>query len=240
MEFKDYLSDFGEWLKKHKKYNKNVVSSRISNVKALSEQYDILKEYSTDECESILDELQYSRKDTEPKTSIVINGDYYNALATYRNALRLAVEYLKHIGYGAPAVPKATSAKFVGDFDEFKRYVGPKCRNEVNIFCKSERAKHHGICEYCGKKAVLQSAHIKERPVIIQEILDNHYRTGLGMNIYEVPLDEFFVKFKDAHMPIPDHIFFLCKDCHDELDKKHSISVADIQVKRSGSKSPGE
>jgi hypothetical protein len=182
----------------------------------------------------VLDELQYSRKDAEPKTSVVINGDYYNGLATYRNALRLFVEYLKCIGYVAPNTTSVAAAKYVGGFEEFKRYVGPKCRNEVNIFCKSEREKHNGICEYCGQKAVLQSAHITERPVIIKNILDHNYQLAKGVDAYEVPLEEFFAKFKEAHMPIPEHIFFLCKKCHDALDKDNSITVDDIKKKRSG------
>lgn len=41
----------------------------------------------------------------------------------------------------------------------------------------------------------------------------------------------------EAHMPIPDHIFFLCKACHDKLDKDHSITITDIKSKRSGTKS---
>ena len=228
----NYLGQFGIWLKDAKRYDKKTVSSRVSNVRFLFEYYDILKEYAIDECESVLDELQYSRADVEPKTAVVINGDYYNGLATYKRAMRLFVEFLKDIGYVAPTVTVATSAKFIGGFDEFKRYVGPKCRNEVNIFCKSEREKYNGICEYCGKKTILQSAHIEERPVIIKNILDNNYRIGAGADMYEVPLEEFFVKFKDAHMPIPDHIFFLCKNCHDELDKRHTITIADIKNRR--------
>ena len=229
--FNDYLGDFGEWLKNCKKYDKKTVSSRVSNVRSLAEYYDILKEYSINECESVLDELRYSRKDAEPKTSVAIKGDYYNGLATYRSALRLFVEYLKQIGYVNPNATTA-AAKYVGGFEEFKRYVGPKCRNEVNIFCKSEREKHNGICEYCGQKAVLQSAHITERPLIIKDILDQNYQLVKGVDSYEVPLEEFFAKFKEAHMPIPDHIFFLCKNCHDGLDKHNTISVAKILSKR--------
>lgn len=230
----DYLSQFGEWLQKYKNQKKRTANSRVSNIRTIAEYYDILKEYSLDECQYVLDELQYTRADEEPKTSIIIDGDYYNGLATYRSALRLFVEFLKYIRYIAPATTTVASAKFVGTFEEFKRYVGPKCRNEVNIFCKGEREKHKGICEYCGGKAVLQSAHIKERPVIIKEILDSHYRIGVSLDTYEVKLEEFFEKFKNAHMPIRDHIFFLCKDCHDALDKNHSITVNDIKNKRSG------
>ena len=229
--FNDYVIQFKDWLKTNKNQKKNTISSRASNIKVVGEYYDILKEFSIDECQGILDDLQYTKNDDEPKTSIIIEGNYYNGLATYRQALRLFVEFLKYINYTAPVAVNTSFAKFVGSFDDFKRYVGPKCRNEVNIFCKSEREKHHGICEYCGQKHVLQSAHIKERPVIIKEILDQNYQ--IGPDFYEVTLEDFFVEFKNAHMPITDHIFFLCKACHDKLDKEQSITIADIKNKRS-------
>lgn len=228
--FNDYVLQFKEWIKTSKNQKKKTASSRVSNIKVIGEYYDILKEFSIDECQGVLDELQFSKNDSEPKTSIVIEGNYYNGLATYRQALKLFVEFLKHIKYTPPVVAGTSTAKFIGNFDEFKRYVGPKCRNEVNIFCKNERKKHQGICEYCGQKHVLQSAHIKERPVIIKEILDKNYQ--IGIDLYEVVLEDFFVKFKDAHMPIPDHIFFICKECHNKLDKQHSITVTDIKNRR--------
>ena len=229
--FNDYVIQFKDWLKTNKNQKKSTISSRVSNIRGIGEYYDVLKEFSIDECQGILDDLQYSKNDEEPKTSIIIEGNYYNGLATYRQALRLFVEFLKYINYTAPVVVTTSAAKFVGSFDEFKRYVGPKCRNEVNIFCKSEREKHQGICEYCGQKHTLQSAHIKERPVIIKEILDKHYE--IGADLYEVDLENFFIQFKNAHMPIPEHIFFLCKKCHDELDNEHSITITDIKNKRS-------
>ena len=229
--FNDYVIQFKDWLKTNKNQKKSTISSRVSNIRGIGEYYDVLKEFSIDECQGILDDLQYSKNDEEPKTSIIIEGNYYNGLATYRQALRLFVEFLKYINYTAPVVVTTSAAKFVGSFDEFKRYVGPKCRNEVNIFCKSERKSHQGICEYCGQKHTLQSAHIKERPIIIKEILDNHYKI-IGTDLYDVDLEEFFIQFKNAHMPIPDHIFFLCKSCHDKLDKEGSITIEDIKERR--------
>ena len=230
--FDNYVHQFKDWLKTTKNQKSRTVSSRVTNIRTVGKYYDILKEFSIDECQSVLDDLQFSKNDSEPKTSIVIEGNYYNGLATYRQAVRLFVEFLKYINYKVPINSSPSAAKFIGSFDEFKRYVGPKCRNEVNIFCKSEREKHHGICEYCGQKQVLQSAHIKERPVIIKEILDLNYQ--IGTDLYEVILEDFFVKFKDAHMPIADHIFFLCKSCHDKLDRDHSITVTDIKNRKSG------
>ena len=228
--FDNYVNQFKDWLKNEKSYKDSVISSRIANIRKIGKHYDVLKEFSIDECEGVLDELKFSSSDNEPRTSIVIEGNYYNGLATYRQALKLFVEFLKCIGYTSPISTVLPAAKFLGSFDEFKRYVGPKCRNEENIFCKNERDKHNGFCEYCKQKQVLQSAHIEERPVIIKKILDKYYCKGV--DFYEVDLEEFFIKFKDAHMPITDHIFFLCKNCHDELDKKHTITIDDIKNKR--------
>ena len=67
-------------------------------------------------------------------------------------------------------------------------------------------------------------------PIFIKRILDKQYQ--IGSDLYEVDLEEFFIQFKNAHMPIADHIFFLCKDCHDMLDKKHSITITDIKNKK--------
>ena len=228
--FNEYVLKFKGWLILTKKQKKNTVSSRIANIRTVGEYYDILKEFLIDGCQGVLDDLHFSVPDEEPKTSIVIKGNYYNGLATYRQAVRLFVEFLKAINYAPHTIGVSTGAKFIGSFDEFKRYVGPKCRNEVNIFCKAEREARGGICEYCGQKHVLQSAHIKERPVIMKEILDMNYQ--IGKDLYEVILEDFFVKFEEAHMPVTDHIFFLCKSCHDKLDKDHSITVTDIKNRR--------
>ena len=229
--FNEYVLKFRDWLVLVKKQQKNTVSSRIANIRVVGEHYDLLKEFLMDECQGVLNDLHFSVADEEPKTSIVIKGNYYNGLATYRQVVRLFVEFLKAINYTAPATSGSIGAKFIGSFDEFKRYVGPKCRNEVNIFCKAEREARRGICEYCGQKHVLQSAHIKERPIIIKEILDHNYI--IGTDLYEVTLDDFFIRFKNAHLPIEDHIFFLCKSCHDKLDKEHSITITEIKNKRS-------
>ena len=229
-KFNEYVLAFGKWLKDVKQQKDNTISSRIANIKTVGQHYDVLKEFLTDECQSLIDDLRYSRSDAEPKTNIVINGDYYTGLATYRQVVNLFVGFLKEIKYSAPVAVENRVARFMGNFDDFKRYIGPKCRNDVNIFCKSERDKHKGICEWCGRKHELQSAHIKERPVIIKEILDSNYR--IAEDWYDVNIDEFLLKFKNAHFPIEDHIFFLCKECHNKLDKEHSITIADLKNKR--------
>ena len=229
-QFNEYLVKFEQWLKEVKRQKSSTIRSRLSNIKTVGEYYDILKEFSVDKCQSLLEDLKFSREDVEPKTTIVINGDYYNGLATYRQTVNLFVSFLKEIKYTAPISTGGKVARFIGSFDDFKRYIGPKCRNDVNIFCKSERIKHKGICEWCGGKHELQSAHIKERPVVIKELLDSGYR--IAEDWYDVNIDEFLLKFKNAHMPIEEHIFFLCKACHDKLDKDHSITIVDLKNKR--------
>lgn len=231
-KFDNYVLEFGKWLKNVKGQKERTISSRISNIKTVGQHYDVLKEFVADECQNLLEELSFSKADIEPKTNIVINGDYYNGLATYRQSVKLFVAFLNDIKYTSSVVVGNKSARFIGNFDDFKRYIGPKCRNDVNIFCKGERNKHKGICEWCGGEHELQSAHIKERPVIIKEILDSDYR--IAEDWYDVNIDEFLLKFRAAHMPIEEHIFFLCKTCHDKLDKEHSISVEDIMNKRKG------
>lgn len=231
-EFDDYVLEFRKWLKDTKKQKDNAISSRISNIKVVGKSYDLLKEYSLNKCERVFDELAFSKKDLFPKTDIIINGDYYNGLATYRAVLKLFVEFLESIGYVQPESNGKSAAKFVGSFDEFKRFVGPFSKNEVNRFCKKDREKHKKICEWCGETAVLQSAHIVERPIIVKQILDDFY--NIGPDLYEVYLEEFFVKFEEAHTPIEKHIFFLCSECHTKLDKKKTITINDIINKRKG------
>lgn len=122
---------------------------------------------------------------------------------------------------------------FMGSFQDFLRYVGPFCKNYVNSITRAKRKSHSGICEYCGKKAILDSAHKdgEDRPIIINKILDANFKKG--NNYYEVDIEEFEKMFKDAHLPVEDHIFFLCKECHGEYDRGTKITTADILAKRS-------
>ena len=131
-----------------------------------------------------------------------------------------------------PSVCSTSAVVFKGSIEAFRRYVGPFCKNYVNSIAKSERSKHKGICEYCGSKAVLDSAHRdgEERPIIIEKILEAHYK--VSENYYEVDILEFEKLFKNAHLPVEEHIFFLCKKCHNAYDKEKTITTADILAKR--------
>ena len=129
-------------------------------------------------------------------------------------------------------IEKTKPIVFMGNLQSFLRYIGPFCKNYVNSIAKVERTRHNGICEYCGKKAVLDSAHRdgEDRPIIIKNILEANYKKS--EDYYEINIVEFEKKFKEAHLPVENHIFFLCKECHTEYDRGTKIKTEDILKKR--------
>ena len=130
------------------------------------------------------------------------------------------------------AEESAAIVTFTGSLQAFLRYVGPFCKNYVNSIAKAERNNHNGICEYCGKKDILDSAHKdgEDRPIIIKRILETNFKKS--EDYYEVDILKFEKLFKAAHSPVEDHIFFLCKECHTEYDRGTQITTADILAKR--------
>ena len=231
--------EFKIWLKAKRRFDPGTISSRISNVARINEVYDIDDYYASGTIEDLLELFEYSKQDrkngSEPKADIVIDGDYYNGIATLRHALRLYVSFLDEEGIVQQnASPVGTAdSRFIGTLNEFYTFVGPFFRNQVQRFVKKERAKCNNICEYCHTPHVLDSAHRKgeERPEIIRKILDANYRRT-GTLLYDVPLRDFAQKFKDAHFPILDHLFFLCKDCHVKYDKTGTLTDAMILAER--------
>lgn len=115
-------------------------------------------------------------------------------------------------------------AHFEGTVAEFTKFIGGYSRNKVQYMTRNYR-RNIGKCEGegCGSRTKkLDAAHIrgKERPIIIQNILENFYD---GENI-KIDLNVFEVMFKEAHDPIEKTIKILCKDCHRAYDSKAPIS----------------
>ena len=108
-------------------------------------------------------------------------------------------------------------SEFRGTKKEFIKFVGGYCRNKVRDIAAKERKKQNGFCECCGQKAELQSAHhrLLDRQTIVFNILDKFPKEG---DIYIVELEKFEEMFIEAHMPIEDHFFFLCQNCHKKYD----------------------
>jgi hypothetical protein len=108
-------------------------------------------------------------------------------------------------------------AKFVGTIQEFHHFIGPRIRNVVNQAAAPHRKKRSGICEHCGKKAELQSAHVhgRGRRAIIEAVL---IQFKAGENLLSCDLDQVEKQILDGHFPIEDTFKFICHPCHVAYD----------------------
>ena len=232
--------EFFDWLTGTKKQTKRTAQSRVSNVLRIDKEYNIDAEFSRDECQTLLERFEYSkaaeREGLFPEIEIVINGDYYNGVATLKSALNLYVEFLKGTGTQLRfTTEEDKKVVFRGGMTDFKNYIGPFCRNYVNLITKKERDKQGGVCQYCHQKSTLQSAHLdgRERVTIIEYLLNSYYKKG--DDYFEVDLKNFEERFKEEQTPVNLHFFFLCSKCHTSYDKKKSPTTDDIKKKIAGS-----
>lgn len=244
---------FYDWMLSKRKLNAAVAKTNLARALRVDALYDLTAAYVDDGGAYVRSLFDYPKRSVAeglvPAHDIEIAGDYYTGTQSLRYAINLYFRFLDDEGVvAAPPASEAEdedeenvtatptqstqTATFTGDFKTFRRYVGPFCRNLVNSLAKTERSRHKGICEYCGQKAELQSAHLdgEERPVIIKKILEAHYK--VREDFYCVDLVEFEKLFKQAHLPVHEHIFFLCEKCHTQYDKAKLITTADILAKR--------
>lgn len=115
-------------------------------------------------------------------------------------------------------------AIFEGTIQEFHHFIGPRIRNAVNNFTRSYRLKLNGICEDCGEKKELHSAHVhgSERRTIIEEVLENCRINGtIRCNIEEAE-----TKILNAHLPIESCFKFICHSCHVAYDSNTEINTS--------------
>ena len=106
-------------------------------------------------------------------------------------------------------------ATFKGTDSEFKRYIGPRFRNVVNMIAKKQRAVV-GACEHCGSGENLESAHVHGRGRI--QIIDLLLGTIYKSDAVEVDLKQFEEAFKSEHEPFEKAILVLCTACHRKYD----------------------
>jgi hypothetical protein len=109
-------------------------------------------------------------------------------------------------------------AQFIGNSDEFIKFIGGYARNKVQTLTRTYR-KNIGKCEECGSRTKkLDAAHVtgKERPVLISNILNNFIDEK---GIITLELQDFEDQFCIAHNPIETSVRILCKECHREYDK---------------------
>ncbi len=108
-------------------------------------------------------------------------------------------------------------ALFIGTAEEFNKFFKGYCKNKVNYLTRKERKLCNGICECCGEKRELQSAHkhALNRQSIISTLLEEYIQSD---SRYKVDLFKFQEDFIAAHQPIRERFYFLCQDCHRKYD----------------------
>ena len=110
-------------------------------------------------------------------------------------------------------------AMFNGTIEEYHKYIGPRIRNRINVYTKEERMKQKGICQLCGNKAELESAHIKgkDRKTLIETVLEK-YKKDETVLIDLGNIEEEIIK---EHIPINEVFLFLCPNCHRKYDNEN-------------------
>lgn len=106
-------------------------------------------------------------------------------------------------------------ASFVGTRKEFKRFIGPRLRNLVNIHTKGYRI---GVanCNHCGSSEHLESAHVRGRER--NQIIDGLLEQFTYNDVVTIDLAMFEQLFVAEHDPIEKTILILCRYCHSKYD----------------------
>ena len=107
-------------------------------------------------------------------------------------------------------------AIFEGTIQEFHHFLGPRVRNAINGLTKNYRNQKNGICEQCGEKDELHSAHVhgQGRRLIIEQVL----ASNLIDEKIKCDIEAIEKKILDAHLPIEKIFKFLCHTCHVAYD----------------------
>jgi hypothetical protein len=106
-------------------------------------------------------------------------------------------------------------ASFTGSKNEFRRYIGPRLRNLVQMFTASYR-NQMGQCSHCSATEKLQAAHVRgrDRNQIIDIALEPFW-DGQSVSVELHAFEEAFVKL---HQPLEQSFLILCNSCHKSYD----------------------
>ncbi len=112
---------------------------------------------------------------------------------------------------------------FTGTTSEFRRYIGPRLRNIVNLITRQHKAEV-AKCEQCGcsEKGKLEAAHVagRDRNQLIDLILQPFIKDG----IVTVDVAIFEKLFETQHHPIHKSILILCRACHKKYDARGTLA----------------
>jgi len=107
---------------------------------------------------------------------------------------------------------------FTGTNPEFKRYIGPRLRNLVQMITKKHKATV-AACEHCGVEDDLEAAHIRGRDR--NQIIDLLMAANSSAQVVIVDLKKFETDFRREHDPVEKAILILCRRCHSKYDSGH-------------------
>jgi len=109
--------------------------------------------------------------------------------------------------------------------DDFVCFLGPKVRN--NIKETTRQYKKNAVCDCCGKRRSLQSAHLmtRKRNDIIKECLERSEKVG---SEYSIEIEEMVHLIEVSHYPISETCAFLCKECHGKYDNEDEETVSKV------------
>lgn len=101
---------------------------------------------------------------------------------------------------------------------EFTYFVDPRIRLNVANMTRQSKNLLGSECQKCHEKKQLDAAHKhgSSRKEIIRDVLENYKINDQEYKILN--LQKVIDEINNAHVPLEDHILFLCKTCHNEYD----------------------
>jgi|WetSurMetagenome_2_1015567.scaffolds.fasta_scaffold98149_1 hypothetical protein len=107
-------------------------------------------------------------------------------------------------------------ATFEGTIQEVHDFLGPRIRNKVNNLTRNTRLARQGICEHCGERKELQSAHTHghDRRMLIEKVL-REYKVNDKVRFDVIEVER---RILEVHQPIEETFVFLCQSCHAVYD----------------------
>lgn len=116
---------------------------------------------------------------------------------------------------------------FTGTYQEFKRYIGPRLRNLVQMITKKHKATV-AACEYCGASEKLEAAHIHGRDR--NQIINLLMAASSPKHAVTVNLEKFEADFRREHDPVEKAILILCRNCHAKYDAgNHRVLASGVK-----------
>jgi hypothetical protein len=108
-------------------------------------------------------------------------------------------------------------AIFEGTVQEVHDFLGPRIRNKVNNLTRNARLARQGICEHCGERKELQSAHTHghDRRMLIENVL-KEFKVNDKVRFDVIEAES---RILEAHQPIEETFIFLCQSCHAIYDE---------------------